>query len=67
MAPGRLTRSRPDQLWKTDIAEHPTRESKAYCHGREHLAENVVWNQHGLRYNGHFPLDLVVVPASDMP
>jgi DMSO/TMAO reductase YedYZ molybdopterin-dependent catalytic subunit len=29
--------------------------------------ENVVWNQHGLGYNGHFPLDLIVVPASDMP
>ncbi|MCW2865050.1 MAG: putative sulfite oxidase [Actinoallomurus sp.] len=29
--------------------------------------EKVVWNQHGLGYNGHFPLDLIVVPASDMP
>jgi hypothetical protein len=29
--------------------------------------ENVVWNQHGLGYNGHFPLDLIVMPASDMP
>jgi DMSO/TMAO reductase YedYZ molybdopterin-dependent catalytic subunit len=29
--------------------------------------EDVVWNQHGLGYNGHYPLDLIVVPASDMP
>jgi putative transposase len=24
-------RSRPNQLWLTDIAEHPTREGKVYC------------------------------------
>lgn len=29
--------------------------------------EDVVWNQHGLGYNGHYPLDLIVVPAGDMP
>lgn len=29
--------------------------------------EDVVWNQHGLGYNSHYPLDLIVVPASDMP
>lgn len=29
--------------------------------------DNVVWNQHGLGYNAHFPLDLIVVPTSDMP
>jgi DMSO/TMAO reductase YedYZ molybdopterin-dependent catalytic subunit len=29
--------------------------------------EDVVWNQHGLGYNGHYPLELIVVPASDMP
>jgi DMSO/TMAO reductase YedYZ molybdopterin-dependent catalytic subunit len=29
--------------------------------------EDVAWNQHGLGYNGHFPLDVIVVPASDMP
>lgn len=29
--------------------------------------EDVVWNQHGLGYNGHAPLDLVVLPPSDMP
>jgi DMSO/TMAO reductase YedYZ molybdopterin-dependent catalytic subunit len=28
---------------------------------------DVVWNQHALGYNGHFPLDLVVLPAGDMP
>jgi hypothetical protein len=27
--------------------------------------EDVVWNQHGLGYNGHAPLDVVVLP-SDM-
>jgi DMSO/TMAO reductase YedYZ molybdopterin-dependent catalytic subunit len=29
--------------------------------------EDVAWNQHGLGYNGHFPLEVVVLPASDMP
>jgi DMSO/TMAO reductase YedYZ molybdopterin-dependent catalytic subunit len=29
--------------------------------------KDVVWNQHGLGYNGHYPLDVIVVPASDMP
>ncbi|MFJ2032823.1 molybdopterin-dependent oxidoreductase [Streptosporangium sp. NPDC087985] len=29
--------------------------------------EDVVWNQHGLGYNGHYPLEVIVVPASDMP
>ncbi|TBO60818.1 hypothetical protein EYS09_04405 [Streptomyces kasugaensis] len=29
--------------------------------------EDVVWNQHGLVYNGHYPLELIVDPASDMP
>ncbi|WP_424532925.1 molybdopterin-dependent oxidoreductase [Sphaerisporangium viridialbum] len=29
--------------------------------------EDVVWNQHGLGYNGHYPLELIVVPDSDMP
>ena len=29
--------------------------------------EDVVWNQHGLGYNGHHPLDLIVDPADDMP
>jgi DMSO/TMAO reductase YedYZ molybdopterin-dependent catalytic subunit len=29
--------------------------------------EDVVWNQHGLGYNGHFPLDVIVLPHSDMP
>jgi DMSO/TMAO reductase YedYZ molybdopterin-dependent catalytic subunit len=29
--------------------------------------EDVPWNQHGLGYNGHFPLDVVVLPPSDMP
>ena len=27
----RFTRPRPDQLWVTDITEHPTREGKVYC------------------------------------
>ena len=26
-----FTRSGPDQLWVTDITEHPTREGKVYC------------------------------------
>ena len=26
-----FTRSEPDQLWVTDITEHPTREGKVYC------------------------------------
>src|SRR5262249_29619276 len=26
-----FTRPLPDQLWVTDITEHPTREDKAYC------------------------------------
>jgi putative transposase len=26
-----FARSRPDQLWVTDITEHPTREGKVYC------------------------------------
>ena len=26
-----FTRSEPDRLWVTDIAEHPTREGKVYC------------------------------------
>ena len=26
-----FTRERPDQLWVTDITEHPTREGKVYC------------------------------------
>jgi transposase InsO family protein len=26
-----FTRPRPDQLWVTDITEHPTREGKVYC------------------------------------
>lgn len=29
--------------------------------------EDVVWNQHGLGYNGHYPLELIVAPPSDMP
>ncbi|WP_204061310.1 molybdopterin-dependent oxidoreductase [Microbispora corallina] len=29
--------------------------------------QDVVWNQHGLGYNGHYPLELIVVPPSDMP
>jgi DMSO/TMAO reductase YedYZ molybdopterin-dependent catalytic subunit len=29
--------------------------------------EDVVWNQHGLGYNGHAPLGLVVLPPTDMP
>jgi DMSO/TMAO reductase YedYZ molybdopterin-dependent catalytic subunit len=29
--------------------------------------EDVVWNQHGLGYNGHHPLGLIVDPAGDMP
>jgi DMSO/TMAO reductase YedYZ molybdopterin-dependent catalytic subunit len=29
--------------------------------------QDVVWNQHGLGYNGHYPLDVIVVPDSDMP
>jgi DMSO/TMAO reductase YedYZ molybdopterin-dependent catalytic subunit len=29
--------------------------------------EDVVWNQRGLGYNGHYPLELIVDPASDMP
>jgi DMSO/TMAO reductase YedYZ molybdopterin-dependent catalytic subunit len=29
--------------------------------------DDVVWNQHGLGYNGHAPLDLVVLPLGDMP
>ncbi|MFE7313348.1 hypothetical protein ACFU7T_09580 [Streptomyces sp. NPDC057555] len=29
--------------------------------------EDVVWNQHGLGYNGHHPLELIVLPAGDMP
>ncbi|TQS17609.1 molybdopterin-dependent oxidoreductase [Microbispora hainanensis] len=29
--------------------------------------EDVVWNQHGLGYNGHHPLELIVAPPSDMP
>ncbi|MDX3107611.1 hypothetical protein [Nonomuraea angiospora] len=29
--------------------------------------EDVVWNQHGLGYNGHYPLGVIVVPDSDMP
>ncbi|MEW9530219.1 molybdopterin-dependent oxidoreductase [Microbispora sp. NPDC049125] len=29
--------------------------------------EDVVWNQHGLGYNGHAPLDVIVLPARDMP
>ena len=24
-------RQRPDELWVTDITEHPTREGKVYC------------------------------------
>ena len=27
----RFTRDRPDQLWVTDVTEHPTREGKVYC------------------------------------
>ena len=27
----RFARDGPDQLWVTDITEHPTREGKAYC------------------------------------
>jgi putative transposase len=27
----RFSRSEPDQLWVTDITEHPTREGKVYC------------------------------------
>jgi transposase InsO family protein len=27
-------RDGPNQLWMTDIAEHPTREGKVYCDGR---------------------------------
>jgi transposase InsO family protein len=26
-----FTRSEPDELWVTDITEHPTREGKVYC------------------------------------
>lgn len=26
-----FTRAGPDQLWITDITEHPTREGKVYC------------------------------------
>jgi DMSO/TMAO reductase YedYZ molybdopterin-dependent catalytic subunit len=29
--------------------------------------EDVVWNQHALGYNGHAPLNVVVLPGSDMP
>jgi DMSO/TMAO reductase YedYZ molybdopterin-dependent catalytic subunit len=29
--------------------------------------EDVVWNQHGLAYNGHHPVDFVVLPPTDMP
>jgi DMSO/TMAO reductase YedYZ molybdopterin-dependent catalytic subunit len=29
--------------------------------------EDVPWNQHGLEYNGHAPLELVVLPESLMP
>ncbi|MFJ5678320.1 molybdopterin-dependent oxidoreductase [Streptomyces sp. NPDC093097] len=29
--------------------------------------EDVVWNQHGLGYNGHHPLELIVLPTGDMP
>ena len=28
----RFTRTAPDQLWVTDITEHPTREGKVYCY-----------------------------------
>jgi putative transposase len=27
----RFTRQRPNELWVTDITEHPTREGKVYC------------------------------------
>ena len=27
----RFARDEPDQLWVTDITEHPTREGKVYC------------------------------------
>jgi putative transposase len=27
----RFARPAPDQLWVTDITEHPTREGKVYC------------------------------------
>ena len=26
-----FARSKPDQLWVTDITEHPTREGRVYC------------------------------------
>jgi DMSO/TMAO reductase YedYZ molybdopterin-dependent catalytic subunit len=29
--------------------------------------EDVKWNQHALGYNGHAPLDVVVLPGADMP
>ncbi|MBC6458971.1 molybdopterin-dependent oxidoreductase [Actinomadura sp. HBU206391] len=29
--------------------------------------EDVKWNQHSLGYNGHAPLNVVVLPGSDMP
>jgi DMSO/TMAO reductase YedYZ molybdopterin-dependent catalytic subunit len=29
--------------------------------------EDVVWNRRGLGYNGHFPLELIVLATSDMP
>jgi len=29
--------------------------------------EDVKWNQHALGYNGHYPLDVVVLPRGDMP
>jgi len=29
--------------------------------------EDVVWNQQGLGYNGHIPVDLIVHPPTDMP
>lgn len=31
MADRLFARGRPDQLWVTDITEHPTREGKVYC------------------------------------
>ena len=29
--PRNFARSKPDQLWVTDITEHPTREGRVYC------------------------------------
>jgi DMSO/TMAO reductase YedYZ molybdopterin-dependent catalytic subunit len=29
--------------------------------------EDVLWNQHGVGYNGHAPLEVAVLPLSDMP